>query len=268
MTTTLARRTAAREDIARAMSSRAHAFVVHYACEGFEKPNRRVTAVAARNLGSGVTKSFEMSTVLRQAGVDPAKATTQELDQAEREVLEGFYGFVRGHLASTYWLHWNMRDSTFGFAALENRCRQLGGVPAEIPDLFRLDLASRMIDLYGDNYAARDSRLRSLADRNGLVTKHLVDGAAQAAALDRGDLDVVDRSLHNRVDLLYAVATKANEGTLKTEAPLGDRVAAAGGVFQWLKNNPVVLACTIAAPVLTVLIASIKLWGMAHGVSN
>ncbi|ATC24324.1 MULTISPECIES: hypothetical protein [Caulobacter] len=265
MTTTLTRRTAAREEIARSMASRAHAFVVHYACEGFEKPDRRVTAIAARNLGSGATQSFEMSTMLRRAGVEPAKATPQELDQAEREMFKAFYAFVSSHLAATHWLHWNMRDSTFGFAALENRYRQLGGRPVKIPEALRVDLAARMIDLYGDNYAARDNRLRSLAERNRLVTKHLVDGAEQAAALERGDFEVVDRSLHNRVDLMYAVATKANEDTLKTEASLADRIGAAGGLVQWLKSNPVVLVCTIAAPVLTVVTGGWKVWTMLHG---
>lgn len=265
MTTTLTRRKSAREEIGRAMSSRAHAFVVHYACEGFEKADRRVTAIAARNLGSGCTQSFEVSTMLRQAGVDPATASEKDLDRAELAALEAFYAFVRMHQAATYWLHWNMRDSTFGFAALENRCRLLGGAPVEIAEPFRVDLAAKMIDLYGDNYAARDNRLRSLADRNDLVTKHLVDGSDQAEALKRRDFGVVDRSLHNRIDLMYAVATKANEGTLKTQARLADRIGGAGGIVQWLKDNPLILACTLAAPVVTVLLGAIKFWGMFHG---
>jgi hypothetical protein len=265
MTTTLLRRTAAREEIARAMASRIHAFVVHYACEGFEKPDRRVTAIAARNLGSGATQSFEMSTMLRRVGIDPVKATPLELDKAEREMFKAFYGFVSRHLSSTHWLHWNMRDSTFGFAALENRYRQLGGKPILIPEAFRVDLAARMIDIYGDNYAARDNRLRSLADRNHLVTKHLLDGAEQAAALQQGDFEVVDRSLHNRLDLMYAVATKANDNTLKTEATFADRIAAAGGLVPWLKSNPLILICTVVAPVLTVVTGGWKVWAMLHG---
>ncbi len=49
MSTTPERRKAARDDIARALKFRRHAYVVHYACEGFEVPARRVTAIAARN---------------------------------------------------------------------------------------------------------------------------------------------------------------------------------------------------------------------------
>ena len=64
---------------------------------------------------------------------------------------------------------------------------------------------------------------------------------------------------------MYAVATKANEDTLKTEASLADRIGAAGGLVQWLKSNPVVLVCTIAAPVLTVVTGGWKVWTMLHG---
>ena len=129
MTTTPARRKAAREDIGRAMHSRAHAYVLHYACGGFESPDRRITAIAARNLGTGTTQSFELDTALRRAGCDPLSATSQDLDRAEKAILDAFYDFVAHNLNGTYWLHWNMRNATFGFLALENRHRLLGGHP-------------------------------------------------------------------------------------------------------------------------------------------
>jgi len=265
MTTTPARRKAAREDIGRALHSRSHAYVLHYACEGFETPDRRITAVAARNLGTGVTQSFELETALRRAGRDPLTATAQDLDQAEKAVLDAFYDFAAHNLNGTYWLHWNMRNATFGFLALENRHRLLGGQPVAIPDAQRLDLAARMVDLYGDGYAEIENRLRSLASRNGLAMKHLIDGADQAAALARRDFAAVDRSLLNRVDLMYAIATKANEGTLKTHAGLFDGLGGLGGAIAWIKGHPVVAACAAMAPVFGAIIGAAKLWGLVQG---
>jgi hypothetical protein len=251
----------------RAMQSRSHAYVLHYACEGFESPDRRITAIAARNLGTGATQSFEIETSLRRAGLDPATATAQDLDRAEKAVLDAFYDFVAHKLNGTYWLHWNMRNATFGFPALENRHRLLGGQPLSVPDAQRLDLAARMIDLYGDGYADIENRLRSLAARNGLAMKHLIDGADQAAALRRRDFATVDRSLLNKVDLMYAIATKANEGTLKTHAGMFDGLGGIGGAVAWIREHPAIAACAAVAPVFGAIVGAAKLWGLLTGVA-
>ena len=265
MTTTLARRRLARDDIARAFKSRQHAWVLHYACQGFDTSDRRITGVAARNLGDGATRSFSIDTELRRIGVDPALATPGELDRAERSLLFAFYEFVSRNLNGVFWLHWNMRNATFGFLALENRFRLLGGTPVEVPESQRIDLAARMIDLYGDDYAAPENRLRALAERNRLVLRDLLDGADQAQALIHHDYAKVDRSLLVRIDLIYAVAIKANEGTLKTDAGPFDHLGGLAGVIPWLKEHPVVLACTIIAPVSGAVFGVAKLWGLLTG---
>ena len=197
MTTTPERRIAARDELGRAMASRRHALVIHYACEGFEKPDRRVTAIAARNLGTGATTCFELETELRCAGLDPAHASEADLDRHERKMLDSFYTFVRQH-RDHYWLHWNMRDTTFGFASLQNRQKALGGRSAPIAEQYRIDLASRMVDLHGDNYADPKRRLSDLAGHNGLVVTHLIDGTAQAERLQNRDFASVTRSLGSR----------------------------------------------------------------------
>jgi hypothetical protein len=264
MSTTPERRAAARDELGRAMSSRRHALVVHYACEGFEKPDRRVTAIAARNLGTGGTTCFELETELRCAGIDPAQASDAEFDRHERKMLDSFYAYVRQH-RDHYWLHWNMRDTTFGFPALENRQKALGGRAAPIAEHYRIDLASRMVDLYGDNYANPKRRLLDLAAHNGLALTHIIDGKAQAECLGSRDFASVTRSLLNRLDILYAVAIKANEGTLKTRAPWRDRMAAAGGALKLAKEHPLVLAFMILAPIVTVAAGGLRIWSTLHG---
>ncbi len=261
MTTTLERRKAAQDEIAHALQSRRHAYVLHYVGESFETPAYRVAAIAARNLGTGATESFDIESILRGAAIDPSRASVAELDQAERRMLEAFFKFVREH-KNYYWLHWNMRNSTFGFQGLENRVRALGGRATIIPESQRVDLGARMVDLFGDNYAAPINRLRSLATINQLPLPHLLDGPQQAEAMQRRDYASATRSLLNRVDVMYAVATKAHEGSLKTKAPLRDRIAGSGGLIKWAKEHPIVLVFAIASPVLGAIAAGIKLWQM------
>jgi hypothetical protein len=94
---------------------------------------------------------------------------------------------------------------------------------------------------------------------------HLIDGADQAAALESRDFAAVDRSLLNRVDLMYAIATKANEGTLKTHAGTFDGLGGLSGAIAWMKEHPVVAACAAAAPVFGAVLGAVKLWGLFGG---
>ena len=261
MTTTPERRKAAQEEIARALQSRHHAYVLHYVGESFETPAYRVTAIAARNLGTGVTESFDIENTLRGLAIEPSTASAAELDLAERRMLEAFFKFVRER-KNFYWLHWNMRNSAFGFQGLENRVRALGGRSTIIPESQRVDLGARMVDLFGDNYAHPTNRLRSLANRNQLPLPHLLDGPQQAEAVQRHDYAAATRSLLNRVDVMYAVATKAHEGSLKTRASLRDRIAGSGGFIKWAKEHPVVMVFAIASPVVGAIVAGLKLWQM------
>ena len=143
--------------------------MLHYVGVKFEAADPRITAIAARNLGTGSTACFEIEQELRKQGLDPLAATPAQLDAAERRMLDTFSAFVRTR-RNDFWLHWNMRNSLFGFAALENRHKALGGRPATIPEQNRVDLADRLGDIYGASYAPATERLRTHAtwrDRAG-----------------------------------------------------------------------------------------------------
>ena len=248
-------------ELKRALASRHHAFVVHYVGATFASVERRVTAVAARNMGTGATDCFEVEEELRRAAIDPMEASAEQIDKAERRMLDAFYAFVRNH-PNHFWLHWNMRNSVFGFLGLENRQRELGGYPAIIPEAFRLDLADRLADIHGDSYAEATNRLRSLAVMNGIPLPYLIDGPLQGEALERREFGVGTRSLLNRIDVMYAVATRALEQRLRTASTFRDRVDAAGGLIKWAKEHPVAVGFAIAAPVITVVVGGLKLWDM------
>jgi hypothetical protein len=67
-----------------------------------------------------------------------------------------------GHRGMKY-LHWNMRDINYGFAALEHRYRVLGGGPIVIEDDKKIDLARLLIDVYGVGYAGHPRLVQLLA---------------------------------------------------------------------------------------------------------
>jgi hypothetical protein len=125
--------------------------VIHYSCESFyDRPNGaspRITSIAVRKLDSGQTLSFSIHQVAEHGGVAFGEIEAH-YDALERQMLDAFYGHVGGYKGLKY-LHWNMRDINYGFAAIEHRHRALGGTPVIIDDDKKIDLSRVLIDIYG-----------------------------------------------------------------------------------------------------------------------
>jgi hypothetical protein len=123
----------------------ANVSIIHYSCESFyDRPNGaspRITSIAVRKLDSGQTLSFSVHQVAEQGGV-PFGEIEGHYDALERQMLDAFYAHVGGYKGLKY-LHWNMRDINYGFAAIEHRHRVLGGTPVIIDDDKKIDLSTR-----------------------------------------------------------------------------------------------------------------------------
>jgi hypothetical protein len=141
----------------------ANVWVIHYSCESFyDRPNGqspRITSIAVRKLDSAQTRSFSIHQIAERRKV-PSGEIEAHYDTLEREMLDAFYDHVRSFQGTKY-LHWNMRDINFGFAAIEHRYRVLGGDPVVIEDERKIDLSRLLIDIFGVGYIGHP-RLESL----------------------------------------------------------------------------------------------------------
>jgi hypothetical protein len=132
----------ARAKLASVFADASNTWVIHYSCESFYGPNGaspRITSIAVRRLDSGQTLSFSIHQVAEQRRVAFDQIEAQ-YDDLERQMLEAFYAHVGGHRGMRY-LHWNMRDINYGFAAIEHRFCVLNGNPIVIEDDKKIDLA-------------------------------------------------------------------------------------------------------------------------------
>jgi hypothetical protein len=193
--------------------------VIHYSCESFyDRPrgdSPRITSIAARRLESGQTHSFSIHKIaeLHHADLDALEANN---DAFEREMLDEFFSFVRLNERHR-WLHWNMRDANYGFAAIEHRYRVLGGDPIVIADEWKFDLARLLIDLYGPDYTGHP-RLKSLIDQNKISPLAFMTGAEEAAAFERHDYVALHQSTLRKVDIIPNVLSRIVNGSLITNA--------------------------------------------------
>ncbi len=131
-------------------------------------------------------------------------------------MLEEFYDYAKSHQNHT-WLHWNMRNINYGFAALEHRYKVLGGEPVEIHELHRCDLSLLLKQLYGDNYIDH-RRLENLVDKNSLTHPNFLKGPDEAEAFVNSEYVKLHQSTLCKVDTISCLADRTISSTLRTDA--------------------------------------------------
>lgn len=204
--------------IDRLFDDAANVWVTHYSCESFydrtDGRSPRITSIAIRKLDSGQTVSFSIHQVAELDGID-LTGITEHYDTLERKMLDAFFVHIGSHRGVKY-LHWNMRDINYGFAAIEHRYRVLGGSPTFlIPDENKFDLARLLIDIYGVGYTGHP-RLTTLLDKNKIEPRDFLNGASEAEAFEQGNFVGLHQSTLRKVDMIANVAGRARDRSLIT----------------------------------------------------
>lgn len=191
--------------------------LIHYSCESFyDRQNGktpRVTSIAVRNLASGQTDSFSIHKVAEQKGI-PFDKISCRYDELEKIMLDEFFRFVHAHQDND-WVHWNMRDINYGFAAIEHRYSVLVGDPIRIEESKRFDLARCLIDIYGVRYIGHP-RLQKLVKKNKISDIQFLSGEKEAVAFEERQYVKLHQSTLRKVDILSNIFGRAVNKSLKT----------------------------------------------------
>jgi hypothetical protein len=235
----LHRRRKARQELQNLFDERAHLLVIHYSCESFiDRPDGsspRITSIAVRHEGTGQVTSFSIHQVGERRGIMVAEVATH-YDSLERQMLDEFAGHVAAHKGYT-WLHWNMRDANYGFAAIDHRHRVLGGTPSHVPEDQRRDLAALLIELYGPGYVGHP-RLPKLLEHNKISRLSFLNGQEEADAFAAGEYVKLHQSTLRKVDVLANIFGRTCDGTLKTKARWHEEYGASlGGVVEAVSDH-------------------------------
>lgn len=219
----LARRATARAEVAYMVNNCRNVVAIHYSCEGFydatNPSSPRVTAIAVRNLFTGQTTSFSIHQMAERDHVD-FESIYEQYDSLEKKMLREFYEFVDKH-RETIWLHWNMRDATYGFQALAHRYRVLGGDPVDIHESNLRDLSRILTSLYGYNYI-EDPRMVKLVVKNDIHHKDFLTGKQEAEAFENREYLKQYRSTIVKVGIICHILDRVASGTLRTNAAFHD----------------------------------------------
>jgi hypothetical protein len=237
------------------------ALVIHYSCESFydktDGRTPRVTSIAVRNLASGQTDSFSIHQVAEERGV-PFDQIDLQYDDMERAMLDRLFDFVRSHQHFN-WIHWNMRDVNYGFAAIEHRFRVLGGAPIQIAEDRKFDLSRALVDLYGVGYIGHP-RLETLIAKNQITSKDFLTGKEEAAAFDAKEFVKLHQSTLRKADTLANIFERTSTNSLKTNSSWLERHGyTPAAVAEWAKEHWVVSILAVSGIVLTFVVRAFDL---------
>lgn len=216
--------------------------VIHYSCESFVTTHGRtprVTSICMRYLGTAQTKSFSIHLQAQFDQKDFNNLTIADYDDLEKKMLNEFYEFAKKH-KNFKWIHWNMRDSNYGFEAIANRCRILGGDVFEIDEDRRYDFPRILSKIYTHNYEKNkpNGRLLNLANRNGITTIDALKGFDEATAFDKNEYLKLHKSTLRKVDIIDSIVDQTDKNELKvaskTKQIYGLTIP---GIIEIIKNN-------------------------------
>jgi len=194
-------------------------YIIHYSSQSLFDAEAgalspRITSIVVRLFQNGQTVSFATHTVAEYLGIS-LDAIEDRYDEIEREILTQFYDFARDR-REKFWVHWNMRNVTFGFEHLEHRYRVLTKKePPSIPIEVRINLNDSLKQRFGNDYAP-DPRTASLMELNGGRLQGFLSGKEESEAFKAKDFIRMNTSTIAKVGFFSHVISATLKGKLKT----------------------------------------------------
>ncbi|KAJ79914.1 hypothetical protein [Enterococcus faecalis] len=190
--------------------------VIHYSCESFYDlggKSPRITSIAVQNLEFGQTELFAIYKSAEEMGKS-FDEISKNYNEIEKKMLDKYFDYLKNN-QNRKWLHWDMRDSIFGFKALEHRYQVLGGNPFVLPDNQKINIASLFKEIYGPNYI-EDKKMDNLMKKNDLKPKYYLTGADEATAFEKEQYYELSVSTSSKVRMFTQMINMAIDRTLKT----------------------------------------------------
>jgi hypothetical protein len=194
-------------------------YIIHYSSqslydEGVDGLSPRITSIVVMHYATRQTVSFALHAEAESLGI--AKDDVENnYDALEKALLERFYSFLRDR-RDKHWVHWNMRNLTFGFEHLEHRYRSLcKAEPPTVPVEGRLNLNDILIDRYGPDYVS-SPRMKNLMLLNGELDVRFLDGAKEAEAFTKKEFIRMHSSTISKVEFFRHAIGLAIRGKLRT----------------------------------------------------
>ena len=234
------------ETLNKIYSAKDKSLIIHYSCESFvtnHGKTPRVTSICVRFLESAQTISFSIHLQAQFEKMDFDNLSDSDYDKLEKKVLNDFYEFAVNHKKYN-WIHWNMRNSNFGFEAISNRYKILDGKPFIIDEDRRYDFPRILSKIYTHKYEEDfpDGRLLNLANRNSIDTRDALKGKDEALAFDNKQYLELHKSTLRKLDIIDYIIDRTYKNELIVVSKRKDIYGyTIPGIIEIVKNNWILL---------------------------
>jgi hypothetical protein len=223
---------------------KSNTLIIHYSCESFfnlQGRTPRVTSIVVKNRENHTSLSFSIHLMAQIKNRDISNLSNDDFNYLEKEMLKDFYKYQKNHL--TYkWVHWNMRNANFGFEAISNRFRILGGHPKQIEDQFKYDLPDTLGLIHTYEFEKHDEpskgQLLNLCIRNKISINGALKGKEEAKAFENKNFLKIHMSTTRKVEMMDRILTLQEKKKLKTNALLYKSCGITpSGIIEIVRNN-------------------------------
>lgn len=220
--------------------------IVHYSCESFYGKagyTPRVTGIAILNRenNEAIIFSIHLSAQILHKNIE--NLTTADFDEVEKHMLNEFSKYVQSH-TNYIWVHWHMRSASYGFQAISNRYRILGGNEISLPDINKIDLPEVFGKLFTYGFEANEpqGQLLNLANRNNVTVRDALSGKDEAAAFENKDYLKLHMSTLRKVEIIDRLLTAHQSDKLIHNARIFDVYDLSfPGIINLVKESPLLL---------------------------
>lgn len=229
-------------EIINKLKNNSKTLIIHYSCESFFNLNGRtprITSICVKNRGNNITKTFSIHLQAQFHKKELCCLTDVDYDFLEKQMLKDFSEFVKKHLTFN-WVHWNMRNSSYGFEAISNRYRILGGHLKEIEEQFKFDLPEILGFLYTYDFEKHKPKgqLLNLASRNQISDRDALIGKEEATCFDNKEYLKLHMSTSRKVEIIDRILTLEEKSKLKVNSnPIIIYGLTPTGIFEIVRNN-------------------------------
>lgn len=188
--------------------------LIHYSCENFQKEDTtsRITSIAIKCLLTGETDSFSLIHSAEELKIDTIE---DNYDIIEKHLLAKFFAYAKKK-KDKFWIHWGMKDKTYGFKALEHRANVLGLKSIfKIADDRKYDLSKILFEIHGNKYV-EDPKLENLLKINEILPKDFLSGLIEAQITDNKLVNNVYQSTQTKVHAFEEIIQLEANNKLKT----------------------------------------------------
>lgn len=213
--------------------------IIHYSCESFYNKtdgySPRITSIAIRKFDDSQTELFAIHKIAEIENIS-FNEISEQYDKLEKKMLAKYFHFISTK-EDKKWIHWNMRDSNYGFKAIEHRAEVLGIPPSFINDNSKIDLASLFIKRYGKNYAD-NPRIKNLIKQNNINPKDLLYGHEEAEAFNNKEYIKLGMSTASKVGIFSDFINLAIDNKLKVKTNKFEIYSfTLCGIYSMIKDN-------------------------------